>query len=83
MKLEEILDDGYVVAADGWMNVVVVWNGSVTFNVYSHVEDREYKHSDTFVHYGCFEVQKAKRVAKNWINGLYDHMEKYFALEAA
>lgn len=83
MILEELLEDGYIVVADGWMNVVVVWNGSVTFNVYSHVEDRDYKHSDTFVHYGCFNTYEAKQVAKKWVANLYDQMERYFALEAA
>ena len=48
MTFEQILDGGYVVAADDWLNMVIVWNGSGTFNVYAHVEGDAYRSTDCF-----------------------------------
>ena len=60
MTFEQILNDGYVVAADDWMNVIIVWNGSGTFNVWSHVEDNAYRRTNTFMKFDIENAYQAK-----------------------
>lgn len=83
MTLEQILDGGYVVAADDWMNMIVVWNGSGTFNVWAHVEGNAYRNTDMFTKYGVANAFEAKRIARNWLANVYDQMDGYFNAEAA
>lgn len=83
MTFEQILNDGYVVAADDWMNVIVVWNGSGTFNVWSHVEDNAYRRTETFMKFGLEDAYEAKLYARKWIQNVYDEMDSYFNREAA
>ena len=35
MTFEQMLGYGYVVAADDFLNAIVVWNGKGTFDVYT------------------------------------------------
>jgi hypothetical protein len=77
MTLEQILDNGYVVAADDWMNVIVVWNGSATFNVWSEADVNAYRNVE------CFTKQvsnalEAQRHARAWIQNVYDEMEGFY-----
>lgn len=81
MTLEQMVRDKYVVAADDWMNMVVVWNGSVTFEVYSNTNGPEYSWQKAFRH-RCANVFEAKRIAQKWIADQYNMMEAYFG-EAA
>lgn len=82
MTLEQILDGGYVVAADDWLNMLVVWNGSGTFNVWSHVEGDAYRNTDVFTKYGVANAFEAKRHARKWLANVYDQMERTYG-EAA
>lgn len=83
MTLEQILDGGYVVAADDWLNMIVVWNGSGTFNVWSHAEDNAYRNTDCFTKYGVANAFEAKRIARKWLANVYDQMDGYSNQEAA
>ena len=83
MTFEQILNDGYVVAADDWMNVIIVWNGSGTFNVWSHVEGDAYRRTDIFMKFGLENAYQAKLYARKWIQNVYDEMDGYFNQEAA
>ena len=77
MTFEDIVDGGYVVAADDWMNMLVVWNGSATFNVWSLVEDNAYREVDVFTRYEISNAFEAKQVARKWLANIYDQMESY------
>ena len=71
-------------AADSWLNMIVVWNGSATFNVWSHVEGDAYRLAETFTRKvdgngsaGGSNVIHAKTIARRWIAQTYDDMERY------
>lgn len=80
MTFEDVLGGGYVVAADSWLNMIVVWNGSATFNVWSHVEGDAYRLAETFTR-KVDSAFHAKTIARKWIAQTYDDMERY--MEAA
>lgn len=82
MTLEQILDGGYAVASDDWMGYMVVWNGSATFNVWSHVEDGQYRLVETFTR-SVANAYAAKVSARKWIANVYEEMDGYFNREAA
>ena len=59
-----ILQTGDVIAyADDESNMVVIWNGSATFNVYAVGTA-----SDVFTHYGVVTISDAVNVARDWLN---------------
>lgn len=76
MTFEQILENGYVVAADDWLNMIVVWNGSGTFNVWAHVEGDAYRNTDTFMKFGLENAYQAKLHARKWLANVYDEMER-------
>ena len=82
MTLEQILDGGYAVASDDWMNMTVVWNGSATYNVWAHVEGNAYRNVECFTR-KTNNAYHAKIVARKWIANVYDEMSGYFNQEAA
>ncbi len=77
MTFEDIVDGGYVVAADDWLNMLVVWNGSATFNVWSLVEDNAYREVDVFTRYNVSHAHHAKQIARKWLANIYEQMETY------
>lgn len=81
MTFEQILDGGYVVAADDWLNMIVVWNGREMFDVWSHVEGDAYRNIDVFTRYNIMTPRMAKVAAKKWLANVYDEMER--TMEAA
>ena len=90
MTLEQILDGGYVVAADDWMNMIVVWNGSATFNVWAQVEGNAYRNTDCFTKKvdgdgsaGGASAFHAKTIARRWLANVYEEMDGHFNREAA
>ena len=83
MTMEQLLKCGYIVEADDWMNLVVVWNGSATFNVYCPIDANEYREVDCFTRYNCSNVWNARLIARKWIADRYSEMENYFGQEAA
>lgn len=86
MDFETMLGDGYVVAADDWMNVVIVWNGHSTFNVWSQRSPTDWANCDVFTYdagIGVENVWHAKQIALTWIHRQYNEMEQYFGQEAA
>lgn len=83
MEFESMLGNGFVVAADDWMNVVIVWNGSATFGVWSQRSETDWAECDAFTHYDVEDVFHAKAIAENWVAKRYNEMEEYFGQEAA
>ena len=82
MTLEQVLDGGYVVAADDWLNMLVVWNGSGRFNVWAHVEGDAYRSVDTFYLLAA-NAFDAKQIARKWLANVYVEMEEYHNQEVA
>lgn len=83
MNLEQILENGYVVAADDWLNVIVVWNGSGTFQAWSVVADSDnYRLVETFLR-PVLSAFEAKQKARKWIQNVYEEMDGYSNQEAA
>lgn len=74
--MESVLETGYVVAADDWMGVIVVWNGSRTFEVHAMIDGVPARVTDTFTR----EVDcawAAKLAARKWIANVYEEMQDY------
>jgi hypothetical protein len=81
MSLESALREGYIVAADSWLDVVVVWDGTTKFEMYKQ------RDLDTWVCIDYFSTTvanafEAKVRAKKWIANTYETLEKFFG-EAA
>lgn len=83
MEFQTMLGNGFVVAADDWMNVVIVWNGSATFGVWSQRSETDWAQCDAFTIYDVTDAFEAKRLARKWIDAKYDEMEQDFGQEAA
>jgi hypothetical protein len=83
MNFDTVLGDGYVVANDDYLNLLVVWNGSATFNVWSKRDENTWVECEVFTHYELDNTFHAKQIAKNWIAEQYRIMEEYFGQEAA
>ena len=90
MTFEDVLGGGYVVAADSWLNMIVVWNGSATFNVWSNVEGDAYRLAETFTRKvdgdgsaGGSSAFHAKTIARRWLANVYEEMDGHFNREAA
>jgi hypothetical protein len=77
MTFEEIVDSGYVVAADDWLNMIVVWNGHDIFNVWSLADENAYRNVDFFTRYNIITPRMAKDVARKWLANIYDQMQDY------
>jgi hypothetical protein len=77
MTFEDIVDGGYVVAADDWLNMLVVWNGSNTFNVWSLADENAYRNVDVFTRYNVITPRMAKDIARKWLANIYDQMQDY------
>lgn len=81
MNFENVLNDGYVVAADDWLGVVVVWDGKTKFEMFKQ------RDADTWVCVDYFgatvaTASDAKLRARKWLANTYDKMEQFFG-EAA
>jgi hypothetical protein len=83
MDFNTVLGNGYVVASDDYMNLLVVWNGSATFNAWSKRDENTWVECEGFTHYEVENAFHAKQIAKNWIAEQYRIMEEYFGQEAA
>lgn len=70
--LFEVLDAGTVVEVDFTMSVVVVWNKSATFNVFSQVSELgeipAFELLDTFTNYNATSGT-AQGIARRWLAG--------------
>lgn len=82
MDFYTVLGDGYVVAYDDYMNLLVVWNGSGTFNVWTKRDEMAWVECEVFTHYEVDNAFQAKQLAKNWIAEQYRIMEEDFEQEA-
>lgn len=81
MNLEDVLKFGCIVAADDWMEVVVVWNGDRMFEVHHEREDGVWVCAD-FWSCNVASVEEAKTRARKYLANLYDKMERFYG-EAA
>lgn len=79
--MESILETGYAVAADDWMGVVVIWNGSGTFEVWTMYEGVPRSLTDTFLR-PVTSAWEAKLAARKWLANQYDEMERYHGVAA-
>lgn len=81
MEFESVLKDGYVVAADDWLGVVVVWDGTTKFEIWRQAGTDAFYCIDWFSD-RVDNTFAAKQRAKKWIAETYDKMEVFFG-EAA
>ena len=81
MDFESVLKDGYVVAADDWLGVVVVWDGTTKFEMWRQRDVDAWMCVDWFST-SVENAFAAKQRARKWLAKTYDQMERFFG-EAA
>jgi hypothetical protein len=71
MNLEDVLDYGYIVAADNEIDALITWNGSAIFNFWISTVDG-YKNTDVRTVYDVTNVNVAEKIAKAWLENPND-----------
>ena len=74
MTFEQMLGYGYVVAADDFLNAIVVWNGKGTFDVYTEDSYRCFRLVVSFTRH-VQTHHEAKKTALKWISAEYNSLE--------
>ena len=74
MNLQALLENGYIVAADDWLRMAVVWDGNSTFNVYKNRDEDVWVLEDVFVSARINGHYSAKCQANSWIQFQYDKL---------
>ena len=75
MNLERALGNGYIVASDSWLNVIVVWDGTGWFKMYRQVDTDAWVQVDS-VWSSVFNTYGAKTHAKKLISIKYNELEE-------
>lgn len=81
MEFHRMLNDGFIVAHDEWLDVAVRWNGSATFELFSEVRPGVWSHIETFMNYEArrgdhFSVDAARLIARAKFDEIYNRMEQ-------
>lgn len=81
MNLELVLQYGCIVAADDWLEVVVVWDGDRKFEVFRERETGVWACAD-YWSTSVSSLKEAKLCARKRLANIYEQMEKFYG-EAA
>jgi len=73
MNIYEAINGGQVVGADEWLNMIVVWNGGATFNVFSENSNRSWVENDVFTDYKA-NSSNASLKAKKYFERIHEEM---------
>ena len=83
MEFHRMLNDGFIVAHDEWLDMAVRWNGSATFEVFSEVRPGVWAQIETFTNYevrnGFHETpthDAARAIARDYFAETYNRMEQ-------
>ena len=71
ISLFEAIEDKIVVGSDSFLDFIVVWNESSTFNVYYKWGPDSYECIKTMTEYGITSLAQAKAVAKDFFDHIY------------
>lgn len=74
MNLENVIGNGYAVAADSWLNVIVIWDGSGLFKMYRQIDVDAWTQVDSDWIY-VRDAYSAKVQAQRWIDHEYENLE--------
>jgi len=70
-NIQQVLNNGYIIAADEETGCLVTWNGSATFNFWIYqmgIKGIEgYINTDVQTRYGITSVWEAEEVANKWL----------------
>lgn len=75
VSLFQAIENKYVVASDSFLDMIVTWNGSGTFEVYYCWTADKLECIDCFTNYDAWEntsATEAGRVAKEYFNRIYE-----------
>jgi hypothetical protein len=78
MEFHRMLNDGFIVAHDEWLDMAVRWNGSATFELFSEVRPGVWALVETFMDFNARGGNQdyARKVARLHFDGIYDRMEQ-------
>ena len=83
MEFHRMLNDGFIVAHDEWLDMAVRWNGSATFELFSEVRPGVWAQIETFTNYevrnGFHETpthDAARAIARAKFDEIYAEMEQ-------
>lgn len=73
MNIYEAINDGWVVGADEWLSLIVVWYGGATFIVFSENSNRSWVENDVFTDYEA-NSSNASLKAKKYFERIHEEM---------
>jgi hypothetical protein len=84
MEFHRMLNDGFIVAHDEWLDMAVRWNGSATFELFSEVRPGAWALVETFMDFNARGGNQAyaRKVALEYFDGIYNRMEQEEAANA-
>jgi len=84
MEFHRMLNDGFIVAHDEWLDMAVRWNGSATFELFSEVRPGVWALVETFMDFNARGGNQdyARKVAREYFDGIYNRMEQEEAAHA-
>lgn len=68
----DAVQDGFVVGADSFLDMMVVWNGSGTFNVFYSWNGGQWQEIDCFTNYGIYSFADARKSATDYFNQIHE-----------
>ena len=78
MEFHRMLNDGFIVAHDEWLDMAVRWNGSATFEIFSEVRPGAWAQIETFMDFNARGGNQdyARTVARDYFAETYNRMEQ-------
>ena len=68
MEFHRMLNDGFIVAHDEWLDMAVRWNGSATFEIFSEVRPGAWALVETFMDFNEELVKNAPKTLGEMVN---------------
>ena len=67
VSLFDAIEGQTVVGSDSFLDQIVVWNGSSTFNVFYYWGKDQWECTDSFTNYGAMTTSAAREVASDYL----------------
>jgi hypothetical protein len=67
VSLFDAIEDQTVVGSDSFLDQIVVWNGSSTFNVFYYWGKDQWECIDSFTNYGAMTTSAARDIARDYL----------------
>ena len=78
MEFHRMLNDGFIVAHDEWLDMAIRWNGSATFEIFSEVRPGAWALVEAFIDFNARGGNQdyARTVARAKFEEIYADLEQ-------